>query len=225
MNFKTLLLIFVASASLAANNTFFNPYNGGDQFKHLYTNANLLNGLLSKVSAGSAIVDACAEIKGVGVPILSVKKAIQDIDESLDATYPHTYAKVIFFKEVPKPSNFQTLYKIVVQVRTFHTTNYLAVSGLYKQLGSPTFEVTSYLFDSDISNVRTVLEESTVVETGYFGCGDVKSIYSQFNPVNPSPQTSPYAPGDKIVNAAPEPASAPNAALIAEIVKLLSSGN
>lgn len=235
MNSKAFLLLFIALNSLNANFTYTPPYNGGNQFKTLYTNPALLNSMLDEINGATALSTQCNEIPGVGPPILSIKKVIQDIDTSLDSTNANTYAKVIFFKETQNTSNFTTTYKIAVQIRTFHTTNYLGVEGIYRQVGFPTFEITSYLFDSNLENIRIVLNDFSIVDTGYFGCGDIKSIYSQANPVLPSPNTvingqqsnpsqEPYAQGNRIINAAPGNTTSPDPAVIAEIVKLLSSG-
>ena len=209
------------------------PYNGGNQFHNLHSNPAHLNSLLSSVITGGTVA-ACDEIDGVGHPILSLKKAIQDIDTSLDSTNPNTYASVIFFKETADSTGNILTYKIVTKVQTFNSTNYLGVVGQYRKLGFPTFQIVAYLFDTDIANIRTVLEEPTINENGIAGCGDVKAIYSQANPVLPSPNTiingqqsnpsnEPYAQGNQIINSGPDGNS--NAAQIAQIIQLLTQSN
>lgn len=207
------------------------PYNGGDQFHNMHTNPALLSGLLESVNGGP--VAACDEIDGVGHPILSLKKAIQDIDTSLDSTNSNTYASSIFFKESTDSTGNQMTYKIAIKIQTFNTVNYLGLTGLYKKIGFPTFQVVNYLLDTDINNIRMVLEEPTVNENGISGCGDVKAIYSQANPVLPNPNTiingqqsnpsnEPYAQGNQIINSDATGGASSRAQQIAALVELLA---
>lgn len=218
---------------LTANFTYNKPYNGGNQFHNLHSNPALLKKLLQQVNISPSA--ACEEIPGVGPPVLSLKKAIQDIDTSLDASNANTYAKIIHFKEKEDRRRQQTTYQIVVQIRSFQTVNFLAVEGLYRKLGFPTFSVENYLFDSDLNNIRLVMGDNSISESGFFGCGDVKSIYSQANPVlpNPNPRVrgvesnpsqSPYARNNGFVNRNPNRHgnNTPDPAVIAQIVQLLS---
>jgi hypothetical protein len=177
----------------------------------------------------------CNEIDGVGFPILSLKKAVQDIDTQLDSTNSNSYAKVIFFSETPATNQTSSTYKVVIMLKTFLSTNYLGVTGIYKKTGFPTFSIENYLFDSVLENIRTVLEETYINENSIFGCGDVKSIYSQANPVLPNPNTiingqqsnpsqEPYAQGNQIVNSQAN-GNPNNANAIAEIIALLMANN
>ncbi len=210
------------------------PYNGGNQFHNMHTNPAHLSSLLGSVTGG--LNAACNEIDGVGHPILSLRKAIQDIDTSLDSTNPNTYAGTIFFKESTDTTGNLITYKVALKIQTFNTVNFLGVVGQYRKLGFPTFQIISYLFDTDINNIRTVLEEPTVSENGIAGCGDVKSIYSQANPVLPNPNPTingqqsnpsqaPYAQGNQILNTDASGGANSNAAQIAQIIQLLTQSN
>ena len=231
MKFTVLVCVSLALASISAQFSYVPPYNGGDQFHNLHSNPAHLNTLLGSVT--TTVNAACNEIDGVGFPILALKKAIQDIDTQLDSTNSNSYAKVIFFKETPSTINTTINYKVVIMLRTFLSTTYLGVEGEIKSIGFPTFTINNYLFDSSLANIRTVLSESYIDENSVFGCGDVKSIYSQANPVLPSPNTiingqqsnpsqEPYAQGNQIINAQAN-GNPTNANVIAEIVRLLTS--
>jgi hypothetical protein len=231
---KGLLLITMMAAFSSAQFTYTKPYNGGDQFQNMHSNPALMTGLLESLT-GTATA-ACAEIDGVGHPVLSLKKAIQDIDTSLDSTHSNTYASTIFFKESTDTTGNMMTYKVVVKIQTFNTLNYLGVTGVYKKLGFPTFQITNYLFDTDIANIRTVLEDSTISENGIAGCGDVKSIYSQANPVLPNPNTiingqqsnpsqEPYAQGNQIINTGADGQNAGRAQQLAALIQLLTQSN
>lgn len=230
MKLFALLSVSMALLVVKAQHTYIPPYNGGDQFHNLHTNPAYLNTLLGNVQ--TTVGTECDEIAGVGFPILSLKKAIQDIDTQLDSTNSNSYAKVIFFKETASSTQNTTTYKVVLMIKTFLNTNYLGVSGVYKKIGFPTFSIENYLFDSNIENIRTIMEESYINENGVFGCGDVKSIYSQANPVLPNPNTiiggqqsnpsqEPYAQGNQIINSQAN-GNPTNANVITEILKLLA---
>lgn len=223
-------LLALMSAAIAQDIT--TPYINGNQFGSYYTNPNLINTFLSQVNP--TVNPACNSINGIGQPILAIKQVIQTIDSQLDSTNRDSNVKIIFFRERKNNTTFQTNFKLVLQIRTFSSNNYVAIEGVYKQIGFPTFEVLTYYFDSNIDNIRNAISEFTVDPNGFVGCGDVKSIYSQANPVLPkpnlqvngvqsNPSQAPYAQGNKLVNAAPNGQNAPDAALVAQVIQLLSN--
>ena len=207
------------------------PYIGGNQFKNYYTNPNLINQFLGQLNA--PVSPACNVIPGIGQPILAIKKVLQTIDTSLDSTNLDSNAKIIFFKEKKNNTTYQTTFKMVIQVKTFSATNYIAIEGVYKQIGFPTFEVITYYVDGNIDNIRNVLNEYLVDPNAFVGCGDIKAIYSQANPVLPrpnivvngqetDPSKTPYAQGNKLINSAPSAGNnTVDPDLIAQIIKLL----
>ena len=210
-------LLALVSVTLAQTTT---PYIGGNQFGNYYTNPNLINTFLSQVN--STVNPACNAIAGVGQPILAIKQVLQSVDSQLDFTNRDSNVKIIFFKERKNNSTFQTNYKLVLQVKTFSTNNYIAIEGVYKQVGFPTFEVLTYYIDTNITNIRSVLSEYTIDPNAFVGCGDVKQIYSQANSVLPKPTQGPYAQGNKLVNAAPAGQSTVDPSTIAEVIRLLN---
>ena len=228
MNIKALLLSVALAAVVNSQTT--NPYIGGNQFGNYYTNPNLINTFLSQVN--SNVNPACNSISGVGQPILAIKQVLQTIDTQLDITNRDSNVKIIFFKERRNATTFQTSYKLVLQLKGFSSNNYIAVEGLYKQVGFPTFEVLTYYFDSNIENIRSVLGEYTIDPNSFVGCGDVKAIYSQATSTLPRPTISvngqqsnpsltPYAQGNRLVNAAPASNSSVDPAVVAQVIALL----
>lgn len=225
---KTFVALFaLVTLALAQSTT---PYIGGNQFGNYYTNPNLINTFLSQVN--STVNPACNAIAGVGQPILAIKQVLQTIDTQLDYSNRDSNVKIIFFKERKNNSTFQTNYKLVLLIKTFSTTNYLAVEGVYKQIGAPTFEVLTYYFDTNLDNIRSVLGEYTVDPNSFVGCGDVKSIYSQANSQLPKPTISvngrqtnpsqtPYAQGNRFVNAAPAAQNNVDPSVVAQVIQLL----
>lgn len=206
------------------------PYIGGNQFGSYYTNPNLINTFLSQVN--QTVNPACNAIPGVGQPILSIKQVLQSIDTQLDVSNRDSNVKIIFLRERKNNTTFQTNYKLVLQIKNFASNNYLAVEGIYKQVGFPTFEVVTYYFDSNLENIRSALGEYTVDPNGFVGCGDIKSIYSQANSQLPRPTISvngqqtnpsqtPYAQGNKLVNAAPVGQNNIDPAVVAQVISLL----
>ena len=49
---------------------------------------------------------------------------------------------------------------------------------LYKPSGFPSFEIISYILDSDLSNVELVMDAGEIKIHKHFACGDIKEIYS-----------------------------------------------
>lgn len=203
------------------------PYTGINQFSSFYTNPNLINNFLSQLN--TTLSPACNSIEGIGLPILAIKQILQSINSSLAYNNSNTYAKIIFFRERKNSVTFHTTYKLVVQIKSFASNNYLAIEGLYRQVGFPAFEVTTYYLDSNLDNIKALLSEYAIDTNSFFGCGDVKSIYSQANlSKTASPNVpAPYDTRSQLVNSTPSAAGSrdvdPN--LIAQIIKLLQSRN
>lgn len=223
---KNLIALLSLLAAVSADVT--TPYVGGNQFDNYYTNPNLINSFLSQVNA--TVSPACNSIAGVGQPILALKQVLQSVDAQLDSANRDSAVKILFFRERKNNTTFQSDYKLVLELRSFAATNYLAVEGLYKQVGFPTFEVLTYYLDSSIENVRSAIGEPTVDPNAFVGCGDVKSIYSQANSALPRPAaTTNGAQGYGLVNAAPAAAGAAAApsnvdpAVVAQVIALLSA--
>ena len=220
-------LLALVSVALTQTTT---PYIGGNQFGNYYTNPNLINTFLSQVN--SNVNPACNSIAGVGQPILAIKQVLQTIDTQLDITNRDSNVKIIFFKETKNSTTFQTNYKLVLQIKGFSSNNYVAIEGVYKQVGYPTFEVITYYFDSNIENIRQAINEYTVDPNAFVGCGDVKSIYSQatstlpkptvsVNGIQSNPSQTPYAQGNRLVNAAPAAQGNVDPAVVAQVIQLL----
>lgn len=216
-----LFLLHVSLASLTS------PYNGGNQFGNYYTNPNLINDFLGQIN--TTVAPACNSIPGVGLPILSIKQVLQSIETSMAFTNQNTSAKIIFFKEKKSTTTFQTVYKLVVQVKSFASNNYIAIEGVYRQVGFPAFEVTTYYVDSNIDNIKGVLAEYGIDPNAFVGCGDVKSIYSQANPGQTGTGNTPlpFNQGN-MINSAPTSNQANGSvdpSMIAEIIRLLQKNN
>ena len=223
---KQILMLLSVLGTFYTNNT--SPYIGGNQFNNYYTNPNLINNFLGQINSG--ISPACNSIPGIGLPILAIKQVLQSIDSSLAYSNNNTYAKVIYFKEKKNNSNYQTSYKLVTQIKTFATNNYLAIEGVYKQIGFPAFEITTYYIDSNLENIKAVLGEYGIYENAFVGCGDVKSIYSQSNPKETASYDvpAPYGQNSKLINAAPVDNGKQGSVdpeVIAQIIKLLQNKN
>lgn len=67
---------------------------------------------------------------------------------------------------------------MVFWIKTFTSNVYIGAETLYKPEGRPSFELLSYIIDSDLDVVGKVLGESAIDPNDVFACGDLKSIYS-----------------------------------------------
>lgn len=218
----TILLLHTLSSQ------FNSPFIGGNQFNSYYTNPNLINSFLGQIN--QTIAPACNRIPGIGQPVLVIKQVLQTVDLALSSNNSQTSAKMIFFKEKRNTNNFQTTYKMVIQIKSFSSNNYLAVEGLYRQMGFPAFEITTYYLDSNLENVKSLLEEYSIDPRMFVGCGNIKSLYSQANPGKTATSNlpAPFNQGSRIVNSPPPAAgnsSTIDPAVIAQIIKLLQSRN
>ena len=223
---KRTIFVFTIINVILNNQYARKPYNGGNKFKTMHTNPALLNKLLGKIKT---VDDRCKEITGVGHPILSVRQLMQNVDNSLDTTNAHTYVKAIFFNESEDKKRRKTSYKLVIQIKTFGGETYVAVEGVYKKIGNPSFEVETYYMDDNLENVKTVIEEFSLSRGGYVGCGDIKAIYSQRNPVLPSPNLRRGGhhtnPGEKPYAANNGLQNPPSADLVAKVLALMTGSS
>ena len=119
---------------------------------------------------------------------------------------------------------------MVIHIRNFSNDNYLAVEGVYRQVGFPAFEVTTYYMDSNLDTIKSILQEYAFTSGSFVGCGDVKSLYSQANPSSTASRNipAPYDSNTKISNSVPytntnQGSVDPN--VIAQIIKLLQQKN
>ena len=71
------------------------------------------------------------------------------------------------------------VYKAVFLFKTFTDEVFLGVETLYKPTGFPSFELLTYIVDSNLENIRKVLKDENIVKDNIYGCGDLKAIYSR----------------------------------------------
>jgi len=88
---------------------------------------------------------------------------------------------MIFFKEYVNKKRKQLIYKAVFQLKTYSSNMYLGIESLYKPSGFPSFEVISYIMDTDLENISLVLNTYDINENNMLACGDLKEIYSMKN--------------------------------------------
>lgn len=150
MNFS-LLLAFCALASAQMD------YIGGTNPNFIKNNPALITKFMEKLTG--SVAEACKAIPAVGPSVLSIKQTIQGVDTLLDSSNTESYAKIILFKEFANKKTRQVLYKVIVWVKTFTSDVYIGAEMLYKPEGRPSFEVTSYILDSDLELVGKVLNE------------------------------------------------------------------
>lgn len=103
----------------------------------------------------------------------------------MDINNKESNAKIIFFKEFANHKTKQLIYKAVILIKTFTSETYVGVESLYKPQGYPSFDLLSYIVDSDLKNVQKVLKDETIDAHNIFACGDIKQIYSNkvFKPI------------------------------------------
>lgn len=118
--------------------------------------------------------EACKNIPGIGPAVLSIRQAQQAIDSLLDSSNKESYAKIILFKEFANKKTRQVIYKVVFWFKTFTSNVFVGAEMLYKPEGRPSFELLSYIIDSDLNTISKVLNEQTIDQNDIFACGDIK---------------------------------------------------
>lgn len=122
--------------------------------------------------------EACKNIPAIGPAVLSIRQAQQAIDSLLDSSNSESYAKIILFKEFANKKTRQVIYKVVFWFKTFTSNVFVGAEMLYKPEGRPSFELLSYIIDSDLNMIAKVLNEQTINQNDIFACGDIKQIYT-----------------------------------------------
>ena len=77
----------------------------------------------------------------------------------MDSSNEESFAKIIYFKEFANKKTRQVIYKAVFWFKTFTSNVFVGVEMLYKPEGAPSFELLSYIVDSDLNTVAKVLNE------------------------------------------------------------------
>lgn len=106
--------------------------------------------------------EGCKNLPGIGPAVLSIRQAQQAVDNLLDATNAESYAKIILFKEFANKKTRQVIYKVVIWFKTFTSNVFVGAEMLYKPEGRPSFELLSYVIDSNLETISKVLNEQTI---------------------------------------------------------------
>ena len=109
---------------------------------------------------------------------MSLRRFIQQINLAFDKQNANSYVKMIFFSSNKEGHSQSTLVKMVVVIKTFTSTNYLAIEARINGFGFPNYEILTYYFDTDLQCIRDVIGEASLDEFNFVGCGDLKAIYT-----------------------------------------------
>ena len=154
------------------------PYNGASLPGNLNNNPYYLNKLLGNLGSQPQTVGACAQIPGIGLPILSLKKFLINIDQNLDSANSNSFSKIIYFNETSVPQGL--LVSLVLKFYTFSAKFYVGVQGLLKTKGLPRFQLMLYVYDSNILNVQNTIGATFLDDNNFITCGEVKTIYTNY---------------------------------------------
>lgn len=64
-------------------------------------------------------------------------------------------------------------------IKTFTSTVFIGVESVYKPQGYPSFELLSYLLDSNLDNIKLVMKDQSIDPNDIFACGDIKEVFSR----------------------------------------------
>ena len=176
MKLICVILGMIAVNRIASQSGFEPQYTGGNNAQTMYNNPSLISKYLEETTG--RIQEACLQIPGVGYSVLSIRQFQQSVNNLLDLKNPDSFAKMIYFQEYVNPKTRQLIYKSVVMFKTFTSTTFIGIESLYKPDGFPSFEVLTYIMDSDIRTIRTVLKDESIDPTQLYACGDLKALYS-----------------------------------------------
>ncbi|MCP4483144.1 MAG: hypothetical protein GY823_01075 [Flavobacteriaceae bacterium] len=176
MKLISIILGMITLNRIASQSGFDPQYTGGNNAQTMYNNPALISKLIE--GATGRIQEACLQIPGIGYSVLSIRQFQQSVNNLLDSKNPDSFAKMIYFQEYVNPKTRQLIYKSVVMFKTFTSTTFIGIESLYKPDGFPSFEVLSYIMDSDIRTIRTVMKDESIDPTQLYACGDLKALYS-----------------------------------------------
>lgn len=71
------------------------------------------------------------------------------------------------------------IYKTVLYIKTFSEEVYVGIEALYKPQGYPSFEVLSYIMDSELENIKLVLKDQSIDPHEFYACGDLKEVFTK----------------------------------------------
>ena len=66
-------------------------------------------------------------------------------------------------------------------MKTYTGSMYVGLESLYKPNGAPSFELLSYILDSDLDNIKRVMRGENINPNKMLACGDLKEIFSLKN--------------------------------------------
>lgn len=137
-----------------------------------------MNTLLRQFGGQNQTLGACAQIPGIGLPVLAIKKMLLNIETNLDSGNQQSFSKIIYFNERASPQGL--FVTVVLKFYTFSASFYVGVYGLLKAKGLPRFQLLNYHYDTDILAVANTLNVATLDDNNFVTCGEVKTIYTNY---------------------------------------------
>ena len=187
-----------------------------------FSNPNLMSNYLSYLN--TPIPVACQVIPGIGQPILAINLLLKSIASAFDTLNQNTSVKVIFYKENECQENqceeYITEVKIVIMIKTFSSTNYLAIEGSQRNIGLAVFDITTYYLDSCLENIKMVLNEYLIDPNGFVNCGNIKSVFNNVNAINNTNKVNNQSTTSSNTNVSNNNI---NPAMLAQVIKLLQN--
>ena len=151
---------------------------------------------LSQIRANNTYLTGggCAEIPGLGSPILMISNAHKYIEDALHIKNNYTVIKYIHYTvtasaNVPGQNN----YKLAFSITDYNGTRYLGIDATISPFGIGGVTINKFILTKNIAVLKQVVG-NTVNENNSYQCGDLKLVYSSYGN-DPTPDLNSVYPG------------------------------
>lgn len=122
----------------------------------------------------------CANIPGVGSPILMVANTHKYIEDGLNIKNNYTHVKFIYFCQIPSPHvSEQKLYRMVFTITDYYGTKFIGMEFVVFPFGIGSVRINRFIFSQQFAAVKNFIDNN-INPTNTISCGDLKFVYSSF---------------------------------------------
>ena len=122
----------------------------------------------------------CAEIPGLGSPILMVSNVHKYIEDALHIKNNYTVAKYIFYNKIASVAvPGQATYQLAFNITDYNGTRFLGVDLTISPFGIGSVKINKFILTKSLAVLKQAINAS-IVDTSTISCGDLKFVYSSF---------------------------------------------
>jgi len=146
------------------------------------TNGTVPQTNVSNSTAGQTFITGggCAQIPGIGSPVLMISNAHKFIEDALNIKNTYTNVKYLYFlKTSPATDSNISNYRLVFSVTDYNGTKFIGVDLDQSPFGIGSVKINKFLLTGDAARIRQFIDPNFTNKVT-FTCGDQKYVYSSF---------------------------------------------